>query len=311
MIDKVIKVSSAFIIGCSTFGSLFSQDTLKFKSLPITKNPIILEKNKQEEINLNTAYLVYALKNCSIYFSPTSTSGIVNNVSIGDEIFVDNELIGDNSIKYFHTAKGYIKHTDFTCNKDYVFYPIDEIKYADYNAPLVDAPNEDGEVVAYIIFNEEISLTGYNHNNYYVYTDDPTLFISKEYLMDEKYVAPAPEPIVTAPIAQTEYITASSGCLTPSAGVFMGPSGKETYYNLDMTYCVQMMRDLGYDEINYPYWIRNDGCKMLGDYIMIAADFSIRPKGSLVATSLGMGIVVDTGTFIYTNPTQVDICVTW
>jgi 3D (Asp-Asp-Asp) domain-containing protein len=44
---------------------------------------------------------------------------------------------------------------------------------------------------------------------------------------------------------------------------------------------------------------------------MIAADLSIRPRGSLVPTSLGMGIVCDTGTFIYTNPTQIDIAVAW
>lgn len=103
----------------------------------------------------------------------------------------------------------------------------------------------------------------------------------------------------------------SSNHITPRGGVYQGPSGKETYYNLPMGGVVKIMRNLGYDEVNWPYWEREDGCKMFGDYIMVAADLSIRPRGSLVETSLGTGIVCDTGSFIYNNPTQLDIAVTW
>lgn len=99
--------------------------------------------------------------------------------------------------------------------------------------------------------------------------------------------------------------------LTKSAGVFYGPSGKETYYNLNMNRCISVMRGLGYDEANYPYWIREDGVKMLGDYVMVAADFSIRPRGTLVKTSLGIGIVVDTGTFARYDSTGLDIATSW
>ena len=103
----------------------------------------------------------------------------------------------------------------------------------------------------------------------------------------------------------------SSGHLTAYGGVYQGPSGKETYYNLPMSNVVNIMRNRGFDEENYPYWEREDGCKMLGDYIMVAADLNIRPKGSLVETSLGMGLVCDTGDFIHSNRTQLDIAVTW
>ena len=75
-----------------------------------------------------------------------------------------------------------------------------------------------------------------------------------------------------------------------------------------MTGIVQVMRNMGNND---PYWIRDDGVKMLGNYVMCAADLSIRPRGSLVATSLGMGIVCDTGGFIYANPYQLDIAVNW
>lgn len=97
--------------------------------------------------------------------------------------------------------------------------------------------------------------------------------------------------------------------LTPTKGVNWGPSGKETYYNLPMDGIIEIMRVYcnNYDE----HWIREDGCHMLGDYIMVAADLSIRPRGSFVPTSLGMGIVCDTGGFIYIDPYQLDIAVVW
>jgi len=99
--------------------------------------------------------------------------------------------------------------------------------------------------------------------------------------------------------------------LTKSGGVFAGPSGKETYYNLPMGRCISIMRDMGYDVESFPFWIREDGAKMLGEYVMCAAELNSRPKGTIVETSLGMGIVVDTGSFAYSNPTQIDLCVNW
>ena len=96
--------------------------------------------------------------------------------------------------------------------------------------------------------------------------------------------------------------------LTRSKGVNAGPSGKETYYNLPMGGVISIMRNHGY---NNKYWVRSDGCKMFGKYIMIAADQRIRPLGSHVKTSLGMGIVCDTGGFIYSNSHQIDIAVAW
>ncbi len=99
--------------------------------------------------------------------------------------------------------------------------------------------------------------------------------------------------------------------LTKRAGVFQGPSGKETYYNLNMNGVVRIMRSIGFSEAEYPYWVRDDGVKMLGPYVMVAAALNIRPRGSLVECSLGTGLVCDTGTFAYSNPYQLDIAVTW
>ena len=91
----------------------------------------------------------------------------------------------------------------------------------------------------------------------------------------------------------------------------MGPSGKETYYNLDMSGVVSIMRSCGYSEVKFPYWVRDDGVKMLGDYVMVAASFDIRPRGTILDTSLGSAIVCDTGGFASYNQTQLDIAVDW
>ena len=114
----------------------------------------------------------------------------------------------------------------------------------------------------------------------------------------------------TVPFELDKVTPASVGhdVLTARAGRVLGPSGQETYYNLDMSGCVKRMHRLGYDMES---WVRDDGVKMLGDYIMIAADFSIRPLGTLVETSLGTGIVVDTGDFVKKDKYAIDIATTW
>ena len=96
--------------------------------------------------------------------------------------------------------------------------------------------------------------------------------------------------------------------LSRSAGAVYGPNGKETYYNLDMSGVIAAMRRMGYYG---EYWVRNDGCKMLGDYIMCAANLGVHPRGSLVECSLGTCIVCDTGGFAAGNPDQLDIATTW
>jgi hypothetical protein len=99
--------------------------------------------------------------------------------------------------------------------------------------------------------------------------------------------------------------------LTKSGGVFAGPSGKETYYNLPMGQVINNMRDLGYSVEEYPYSVRQDGAKCLGPYVMAAANLNARPRGTIIETSLGMAIVCDTGGFASYNETQLDLAVDW
>ena len=134
---------------------------------------------------------------------------------------------------------------------------------------------------------------------------------------------PVEQPVVTSTQNYTDgyiypYLTNTMG------RNLNGPSGQETYYNMDMSGIVSSLQRGGWmyqqcvdkaliDHIldTSGYWVREDGCKMFGDYIMVAAGLDVRPRGSLVQTSLGMGIVVDTGGFAYNDPYQLDIATAW
>ena len=119
---------------------------------------------------------------------------------------------------------------------------------------------------------------------------------SEEVLEEEEEEEPIEEFVWDGPV------------LNAYSGVVEGPSGKETYYNLDMSGVIRIMKDLGYE---YEYSVREDGVKMYGPYVMCAANLDIRPKGTIIKTSLGWGIVCDTGGFAYKNKTQIDIAVSW
>lgn len=105
-----------------------------------------------------------------------------------------------------------------------------------------------------------------------------------------------------------KYIYSSAQTLNKRNGVFYGPSGKESYYNLSMDLVLRYMYREGF---RYHYWVRKDGVKMLGDYVIVAADLRIRPKGTVLMTSLGQAIVCDTGEFAKSDPTALDVAVTW
>ena len=79
----------------------------------------------------------------------------------------------------------------------------------------------------------------------------------------------------------------------------------ETYYNLPMGGVLDIMYALGYSG---EYWVRSDGVKMFGPYVMVAADFGWLPRGSVVECSLGTAIVCDTGAGGYG---WLDIATTW
>lgn len=123
---------------------------------------------------------------------------------------------------------------------------------------------------------------------------------------EEGINVPLPEeaPIVGV----SEPVSAGSDCLTATGGVYWYGDQKETWYNLPMEGVIAQAQSNG---IYGEYWVRDDGVKMYGDYIILACNRDVHPMGSLVETSLGTGISLDTGAFASANPTQVDIAVGW
>lgn len=122
--------------------------------------------------------------------------------------------------------------------------------------------------------------------------------------IDANYVPPVRYVEAEEPEANV-YYPSGGGVLTPSAGVNYYNGRMETYYNLDMSGVLDIMYSLGYSG---DYWVRGDGVKMFGGYVMVACDFGEYPRGSIIETSLGTAMVCDTGSGGWG---WTDIAVTW
>lgn len=157
---------------------------------------------------------------------------------------------------------------------------------------------EEENIIGKLNINDEITIIGEEGDNWVIIDyNGQTAYICSEYIQE------------TLPELDTYNYEWTGEKLNKHDGTANGPSGKETYYNLNMSRCIYYMQCLGYYE---KAWERSDGVKMYGNYIMVAADLREHPKGSLVETSLGTGIVVDTGKFT-TNGSgvKIDIAVNW
>lgn len=108
---------------------------------------------------------------------------------------------------------------------------------------------------------------------------------------------------------QTHSIIWNGKVLSKLGGTNVGPSGKESYYDMDMSGVVDKMHRLGYTG---EYWVRNDGVKMMGQFILAAGDYDLHPLGSLVESSLGTCIICDTGGFASGKVSELlDIATAW
>ena len=169
---------------------------------------------------------------------------------------------------------------------------------------IIEDPNND--ILPILIYSNPVSD--------YEVSNEPRIIEIEDYGISEIKIEETIETEIINDIPTTiekeniEITYNSDSVLTASKGVNYYNGNKETYYNLDMSGCVSIMRNMGNTD---EYWVREDGCKMLGNYIMCAANLDIHPRGSLVETSLGTAIVVDTGGFADSNPNQIDIAVNW
>lgn len=124
-------------------------------------------------------------------------------------------------------------------------------------------------------------------------------------ITDQALAAAAEEPAETV-VEETPVWDGTP--LNKDRGTIYGPSGKEVYYNLNMTPVINIAQQRG---IEGSFWVRSDGVKMYGNYVMVAANYDLHPYGSLVETSLGTAIVLDTGGFAALQPTLIDVAVRW
>lgn len=177
-------------------------------------------------------------------------------------------------------------------------HPVDEVLGAVRDEAIVEAPAE--SVEASIEEMVDIPTTP---------TDTPIHSVDTSTSSVEETVVQAPTELLPEQRFQVEEPQGNK--LTKSKGVFEGPSGRESWYNLPMVKIVEIMRQAGYSEEEYPYWIREDGCKMLGPYILCAGNLDLRPRGTIVETSLGAAIVADTGPFCKKDKTAIDLAVNW
>ncbi len=191
--------------------------------------------------------------------------------------------------------------------------PIETLSYTPVEVPYTmyvggsvlrerSTPNryDDGNIIASLTPGTVLTVIGTRDDEWVAIqssqTESGVAYVSGEYIQD------------TSPEEATYNWDWSGETLNSLNGRVSGPSGSETYYNLDMSYIVERLHRLGYEG---DYWVRSDGTKMFGDYVMVAADFSIRPIGTTLPTTLGTGIVCDTGDFIYSDSTGIDIATTW
>ena len=180
------------------------------------------------------------------------------------------------------------------------YYKALQTLYTTETCMLRKAPNDDAKAVTQLKAGSEIIISGKVKNSNYLITtyDGKVVYIKDSQVNEDQW-----------------YFTYNhdwdGAKLNTKAGVVLGPQGYESYYNLPMSGVISIMRSMGYSEEEYPYWVREDGAKMLGDYIMVAANLSVYPRGTKTMCSLGQCIVCDTGGFIHSTNRVFDVAVSW
>lgn len=295
---KLLKTIGAATLAFGVLAGVCDKKTNLLMSrfyVPVQENQVVETQTEVLEI-----FPVYALKNTHIFYNNTLLSGAVEDIQLGKKLYASNLQDG-----FYTVSSGVLREQDFTTDKRYVFYPVDRIKFAISGARGLD--DIDGNVLTTYSLNDMIHVIGKNDFGYYL--TEQNEYIKATDVMNTRYTEPTPIAVYEPEPAVTVYTPPTgTGYLTPSAGVFYGPSGKETYYNLPMGGVIAIAQAAG---IQGNYWERSDGAKMYGNYIICACGFDVRPRGTLVETSLGTGICLDTGTFAYSDPYQVDLAVNW
>lgn len=335
---KLVPVAAAVVIlngqQLNAFGTTSTENTL---SNALSGN--IFAKTADE-----SKQTMYLMDDTNVMENTTSVSGIVETDSKGSLVHIISIDGPDAEILTSNGNTGYVPVKKLTERQEEIFNDTDEILYTYQDTDIKKLPYSDSTTVDVWNAYHPVHVTGKNNFAFVRIEDNGnTYYVDQSYLVKTDgtpATEDTPEPpadtantasaapvqtvnntnqstVTAQPVQQTASVAVSDtsvasayngAVLNPMSGTIQGPSGRETYYNLNMSGCIANMRALGNND---PYYVRADGVKMLGNYVMVAADFATRPLGSIVETSLGTGIVVDTGTFALSNPNQIDVAVTW
>lgn len=95
--------------------------------------------------------------------------------------------------------------------------------------------------------------------------------------------------------------------LTAALGRITYGDHVETWYNLPMQNITEKAD--AYYGLSDVYSVRDDGVKTYNGFVIVAADWSKYPFGSVVETSRGLGLVLDYQTT--GDPNVIDIATSW
>lgn len=257
-----------------------------------------LNENTNSDNTINTS------KNSNNQISETIQKDDNDNVSNNKEITNTNNNISQTKTKNSNTKSVSVSKT-ITKPKSVTVTSTNKTMYVKAHGLNVrKTPNTAHKPIGCLSYKKKVNVTGKVKNSHWVRINYGSSkgYVSGNYLTNTK-------PTTSSNNQSSSNSYHWNGTkLNRRNGVVYGPSGKETYYNLPMGGVVRNMRRRGY---NYKYWVRSDGVKMYGNYVMVAANLSLRPYGTKVPTTLGRGMVCDTGSFARRNPRQLDIAVAW
>lgn len=203
----------------------------------------------------------------------------------------DNRLLAGASY-HFHTILSDVMNNDLEFKTGYTNA---KVNFREFD-------NTDSDIIKALNINTKIEYVDDGSNWIFVRYNDEYGYIKDDYISDTKVK-------INNNNTNKNENKIPKNHLTKSAGICYYNGRRESYYNLPMEGVVRIMHNAGF---NGEYTVRNDGVKTYNNYVMVAADFRAFPRGSIVETSLGTGIVCDTGSFVNTyGANAFDIATAW
>ncbi len=294
------------------------------------KNKCLMTGNAAKNYMKTQAPQVATLKKyktLNVRVNPTANSTAISYMKKGESLVVE-KVQGDwlqvrlvnystrlpkaNDYKYGYVYKKYVKLENGLC-KGVTVSAENKLKNRIVKVKVTDTAEESEAAVPEDAAGKEETAAADTTTA----TKNPEGFVTYSYVKAE----------ITDDIENSKtYKSVQSHCtwtgtvLNKSNGRIQGPSGVETFYDDKKYYpepdpfLVSRLKKGGYIAQTDQAWIRSDGVRMIGNYVMVAADFyytKIRPLGTIYETSLGLGIVCDIGGFVKKDPTATDIYTTW